>query len=381
MKFEKWICPEDSEIDNDTSRVLQIVYDCSNIRDLNLTAKYTVVKQDTVEITNNLSSLGDVTVNVYSPDGTNLGGIGTYYIDALPDEYLRVEVLTGENKKFQNWLSNVPSYNLVNTPELIIKSQIGISKINTDIGIIASSSDYSITIIGKFADNVGSRYDNSHKIEEYLDLSPDANQFDTPNGMWKKKVITNSQPFGQQITAEIIQDNCECYKIYSVTGDVVSPFEHNYASAYKGPTVPSWSEYVEVDNDNRHKTVIISVDRKLVYLEMELVAESNKDLPSTSNGARIELIPNFPPNNTDAHILGRLEQSYRTDKIEYHRYAIKCHQNVDIAVRYDEEEVSFKEYQSGLGYYSGANPTVPIMQIHPVCESYDISHGKKFEVF
>lgn len=373
-KFERWICPEDPTIDNSTSEFLTIVKNCSNLKDLTILAEYIDVGKDTVIVHSCIEGCG--VVKVYDADGTYLGGAGQYLINAIPEEQLKVVYEPSDNYKFNHWISNVMDYN--NRPDYMISIYGSFWKlIELDPYKEIQDADYSLTVIVKWENNIDSRYDPFHLIQNFVIATPTMTVFDIQNGLWMKTVIESDVPFFEMVSATVIPDKCDCYKLYAVRGDVTGTFESDYCNG--GPVIPAWSEGVLVNDDDRHKTVEISVDRKLLTLEAELVVENARDLNNDRNLARIEVIPDYPENTTCAHIIGRREQHNRTDKKEYFRYSYKCHQDITVNTVYDPNYYEFKEYNSNPGFYGGATPQDPLMSISPMCESYDLAHAKKIQ--
>ena len=377
--FEKWICEDDSVINNSTNLELVISKDCATAKNLNIIAKYNEVK-DTVIINTDPIYSQYMIVNVYDIEGNYLGAEGQYLIDPYETPQLRVEIETDEGYALDYWTSSSGPWDDNKMKEIVITGGYGDIILDPNLRII--QSEYFIGIYVKFDNEINSRYDDLHRIEDVIDVSPAMAEFD-PDGLWMRVEFEEDQPFSKNVLAQITGypfDGCDCYRIYSVKGDVSNSFESDFcASPIDGPFQEIWGETISVDAQKKHKYVTISVDRKLMRLEAEMIVENNVYLPKSRDDARIEIEPHFPHIDGCQLEEGRLISSYRNDEKESFTYVYKCPQDVNIKTFTNEELITFDQYNTNFGFYGGSTPENELLEINPMCEHYFNNTNNKIQ--
>ncbi len=122
--FSHWSCPGYTSIDGSTNDTLKVTFDCSNLQDLNVSAVYFPLPNDTL----NIDSLSqEDSVSVYAQDGTLIGVTGGGIAGAQSPFPIRqsnvviIEAHPAPGYIFDHWNSNDGSINGSHKPFVPIK--------------------------------------------------------------------------------------------------------------------------------------------------------------------------------------------------------------------------------------------------------------------
>lgn len=241
--FHHWVCPQLPLIHMSTNPVITISQGCFNMEDLNLTAVYQTKKAIEVEV----ESDGCTMMQVFSSNGTSLGGPGTYTVQK--DDYLIVNTynssfLGAPTCLFKKWDSDdsrvhgktapmVRFYNRGTNATLGVESEpIGLLNRNNGVCIYRFIDD------GFSINRETAEYQGGEDATDIIEISPNPCEF----------VGNSITPISA--TATIAEEYRDCFCLDSVI--IRDPYNGltrqslgcvNSHTASVTPTTPSTSVY------------------------------------------------------------------------------------------------------------------------------------------
>ncbi len=391
QKFIEWVCAEDFNIDTAFSNTITFVKDCHDIKDLNIFANYGDIPNDTLiigECTGLIGGLPKCSISVYDKFDNYIGSSGTYYLLSEGDDYIKVIVEVHEECTFE-WESNIYIYDGSLARELYIYANDfqGIRHINPNP--IEEPQGFSLTISVRFPacyrfPEQTSFYSNYHQIRNIINVTPDPSSGTVYYHSMEKKWTYQNNPGQLPIIANIVHNDCGCYKISSIKGDIPDTYEHNFCTTYQdgeithyGPHLSYIQRIADFNTGKRHKYVQIWVDRKLVELDAELIVLDGGVLSNDDDDARLEIIPQPSEDNANCYWPQYLINPERDDNKVNYKILYKCMTPVNINTHYNKDMYDFVKFNDVPPYYS--NTSESEMDITVECSNFTLTTNKKIQ--
>jgi hypothetical protein len=399
--FKEWECNQNDNINGNTSRTISFSQSCSLAENYNIKALYEETTTEDVWIKEN----ENLNIKVYNSEGDYIGSSGTYSVRNDGIDMITIEAGNSSSYTFLRWESLDPAFNnitasLINIQSLPSRNPIGIDldPIDTEI-----DNNYSLQIQVHFIHNT-SYWDDNHDIKDFIYVSPECDYCSSA-----KKGLCSTFVYASPCAVDIDINtiwpvegiDCDCYRIERARLDGEFNIDYIFNEPFKvDPDYPhreSWNYGVELDNEHRHRTLFVWINRKWNKLEAELLVNDNRKI-GIEEISRLDFkIPYVF--NWDNHEMEKVQHSYydylhnkheawdnyivgitETDNKRTYDIRYRCQpRKVEVHTKYDNNVYTFDKYNTGKGYYYLQGATEEICDIPLLCEDYTSSTSKKVQ--
>ncbi len=370
--FSHWSCPKIPQLDGSTDMSIAIPSSLENIPDIDIIAVYETPPTRNITVI----QASNCTISVYDMENSYLGGAGNYIVRDDGKEHLRIICEPSQPYQFTHWsCPEVDRYNNYPVNDITVSGKYGNLTLSPNLIPPNTSGEMTLDILVRFSwDGITSRSDQTHKIEDFINISPAANHFDTENGLWMLSRQIFQVPTTVNFDLSINQQQCDCYRIYSIQGDYLPSFIDDFNDG--GPTKTNISTYpITIDASNPNQTIVVEIDRRLVDVYASLSMENSVDMPEKSE-AKLEITPNYKTyTSNDILPEGRIKSYSRDNDKEIYELSVKCGADIEVNVHCNDN-FEFLHYLDNSYFDEGSTPTHPKYIINNITESHDINNGK-----
>lgn len=263
--FDKWECTDDPDIHNSTNDTLIIIKSCDELKDLELCAVYKKTPVDTVNV---LDTTG-IDYIVFNCDGDSIGTSGTYYVQRNGQDCIFISAKGTGNSRFDEWYSDFSFINGSVGPTVSFSPIPSGDPRSGDIIAIPIEDDKRTITFFIYFHHTNARIGNDN-IWDAVNESPTLShvQWNFMEYKWEEE-----ENFSKSLSAYIDQNqSCDCYYISKVEIDyqAIDGYNHYCDEDFSNYSV-QWSGQISTTDQNKNRTVVVFVDRKMLKVEAELI--------------------------------------------------------------------------------------------------------------